>query len=225
MTSIVAIGARAQFLRYLHKSLRYHGHTVTPSPPGEMALRTVASTDPDVILLDWMSADRSAMGQLEQLRAWTAVPVVVLSDDDEVSAMVTAFDHGAYDYLTKPCSINELAARVRAAQRRRVRCRIPSSAVETASFSVDVNARNVTRDGRDVRLTATEWKVLEVLVRNLGTTVSGRTLLCAVWGPAYLNEVHYVRIYLHRLRQKLERDPDHPRHLLTQSRRGYRFEL
>ncbi|WP_368680729.1 winged helix-turn-helix domain-containing protein (plasmid) [Rhodococcus opacus] len=225
MSTIVAIGAKSEFLRYLQESLGDLGHTLVMSAPGENARRAVAAQHPEVILLDWMSVDRAAMGQLEQLRAWTEAPVVVLSDDDEVSAMVMAFDHGAYDYMVKPCAIDELAARVRAAQRRRAPRRTRSHVVETASFSVDLGTRSVTKDGREVRLTATEWKLLEVLVRQRGVTVSWRNLLCAAWGPTYANEVHYVRIYLHRLRQKLERDPYRPRHLLTQSRRGYRFEL
>ncbi|MDH6292255.1 winged helix-turn-helix domain-containing protein [Rhodococcus opacus] len=95
--------------------------------------------------------------------------------------------------------------------------------IDAASFSVDIGAQTVTRDGQRVALTATEWKLLEVLLRHRGATVSSRTLLCAVWGPAYTHEAHYVRIYLHRLRQKLERDPNHPRHLVTQARKGYRF--
>ena len=219
----MAIGARSEFLRYLHQALGHHGHNLATSVPGDHAVRAVTSLHPDVILLDWSSTDRIALGQLEQLRAWTRAPVVVLSDNDEVGAMVDAFDHGAYDYTTKPCAISELAARLHAAYRRRTPRPPVDPVIDAASFSVDIGAQTVTRDGQRVALTATEWKLLEVLLRHRGTTVSSRTLLCAVWGPAYTHEAHYVRIYLHRLRQKLERDPNHPRHLVTQARKGYRF--
>ncbi|TQC44350.1 DNA-binding response regulator [Rhodococcus sp. WS4] len=142
----------------------------------------VASLHPDVILLDWSSTDRIALEQLEQLRAWTRAPVVVLSDNDEVGAMVDGFDHGAYDYMTKPCAISELAARLHAARlhaapRRRTPRPPVDPVIDAASFSVDIGAQTVTRDGQRVALTATEWKLLEVLRTTCAyiCTASGRS--------------------------------------------------
>jgi two-component system KDP operon response regulator KdpE len=183
----------------------------------------VTSPHPDVILLELEFHRPNRIGPARTIASLDPGAGRCSLHNNEVGAMVDAFDHGAYDYVTKPCVISELAARLHAAYRRRTPRPPVDPVIDAASFSVDIGAQIVTRDGQRVALTATEWKVLEVLLRRRGTTVSARTLLCAVWGPAYTHEAHYVRIYPHRLRQKLERYPNHPRHLVTQARKGYRF--
>jgi two-component system KDP operon response regulator KdpE len=136
---------------------------------------------------------------------------------------VDALDAGADDYVTKPFGMDELLARLRAAVRR-AQPAAESAVVETETFSVDLAAKKVHRDGADVRLTPTEWHILEVLVRNAGKLISQQQLLREVWGPSYEQETNYLRVYLAQLRRKLERDPSHPRHLITEPGMGYRFE-
>jgi two-component system KDP operon response regulator KdpE len=149
--------------------------------------------------------------------------VIVLSARHQEQAKVQALDAGADDYVTKPFGMDELLARVRAALRRAVPA-VEEPVVRTDAFTVDLVAKRVTRDGADVRLTPTEWHVLEVLVRNPGKLVPHRQLLQEVWGPRYESETNYLRVYLAQLRAKLEPDPARPRHLLTEPGMGYRFQ-
>jgi len=159
---------------------------------------------------------------VEGLRGWSAVPVIVLSARDQEQSKVRALDAGADDYVTKPFGMDELLARVRAALRRG--SPVPQEpVVTTEAFTIDLAARRVTRDGANVRLTPTEWHLLEVLVRNAGKLVPHRQLLQEVWGPKYESETNYLRVYLAQLRAKLEPDPARPRHLLTEPGMGYRF--
>ena len=162
---------------------------------------------------------------LEGIRGWSAVPVIVLSARSTSGEKVQALDAGADDYVTKPFGMAELVARVRAAVRRGT----PSingaqESVVTADFTVDLDGTRVLRDGHQVRLTPTEWSLLEILVRQQGRLVTSRQLLIDVWGPAYETETHYLRVYLAQLRRKLEPDPAHPKYLLTEFRVGYRFQ-
>jgi two-component system KDP operon response regulator KdpE len=159
---------------------------------------------------------------VEGIRGWSPVPVIVLSARHLEQAKVRALDAGADDYVTKPFGMDELLARIRAALRRGT----PASqepVVTTETFTIDLAARRVTRDGADVRLTPTEWHLLEVLVRNAGKLVSQRQLLHEVWGPTYESETNYLRVYLAQLRAKLEPDPSRPRYLITEPGMGYRF--
>jgi two-component system KDP operon response regulator KdpE len=160
------------------------------------------------------------------LRGWTGAPVIVLSARDHQAQKVAALDAGADDYVTKPFGMDELLARVRAAVRRgNAAAGTEEPVVEAAAFTVDLAARRVWRDGAEVRLTPTEWSVLEVLVRHRGRLVDRRSLLKEVWGPAYSSETNYLRVYLAQLRRKLEPDPARPQHLITEPGVGYRFEL
>jgi two-component system KDP operon response regulator KdpE len=154
------------------------------------------------------------------------VPVIVLSARHTSDEKVEALDAGADDYVTKPFGMDELLARLRAAVRRAQPAGPEDdvSTVETGSFTVDLAAKKVNRDGADVRLTPTEWHLLEVLVRNTGRLVSQKQLLQEVWGPAYGTEANYLRVYMAQLRRKLETDPSHPRHFVTEPGMGYRFE-
>jgi two-component system, OmpR family, KDP operon response regulator KdpE len=159
---------------------------------------------------------------IKGVRGWTSTPIIVLSAWGQESAKVAALDAGADDYVTKPFGMDELLARLRAAVRRASPAP-DEPVVTTPDFTVDLADKRVTRDGGDVRLTPTEWQLLEVLVRNADRLVTQRQLLQEVWGPEYQTEGNYLRVYVAQLRRKLEPDPSRPRHLLTEPGMGYRF--
>ncbi len=202
-------------------ALRAEGHEVLLAADGRSALQAAAEDQPDLLVLDLGLPDLSGVEVLRQLRTWSALPVVVLSARDGSRDMVEALDLGADDYVTKPFGTDELFARIRAASRR-AGSDLP--VVEAGALTIDVPARRVTRNGAVVRLTPTEWSLLEVLVRHAGRLVSQRDLLHEVWGPSYGKETNYLRVYVAGLRKKLEDDPAAPRHLLTEAGLGYRFQ-
>jgi two-component system KDP operon response regulator KdpE len=191
-------------------------------------LTEAARAHPAVIVLDLGLPDLDGIEVLAGIRGWSAVPVIVLSARSTSGEKVAALDAGADDYVTKPFGMDELLARIRAAVRRAT----PSSAAGTAAvdlvttddFVVDLAAHRVSRGEDVIRLTPTEWSLLEQLVRQPGKLVPQKQLLSEVWGPAYEHETHYLRVYLAQLRRKLEPDPAHPRYLITESGVGYRFE-
>jgi two-component system KDP operon response regulator KdpE len=205
--------------------LRARGYDVDLAAGGREALAMAADTHPDVVLLDLGLPDLDGVAVIEGLRGWSQIPVIVLSARHDSDDKVLALDAGADDYVTKPFGMAELLARLRAAVRRR-----PGDDVEidpvvvTDAFTVDLVRKKVLRDGAEVRLTPTEWGMLEVLVRAGGRLVPQRQLLQEVWGPAYRTETHYLRVYAAQLRRKLERDPARPQHILTEPGMGYRFE-
>ena len=202
-------------------ALRAEGHEVLLAADGRSALQAAAEDQPDLLVLDLGLPDLSGVEVLRQLRTWSALPVVVLSARDGSRDKVEALDLGADDYVTKPFGTDELFARIRAASRR-AGSDLP--VVKAGALTIDVPARRVTRDGAVVRLTPTEWSLLEVLVRHAGRLVSQRDLLHEVWGPSYGKETNYLRVYVAGLRKKLEDDPAAPRHLLTEAGMGYRFQ-
>ena len=211
--------------RALAITLRASGWEVTTADDGAGALAAAAEHLPDVVLLDLGLPDISGIDVLTALRAWSRVPVVVLSARQHGEDKVEALDAGADDYVTKPFAMNELLARLRAAVRRSVAPADGEAAVVVAGdLSIDLARRRVHRAGTEVRLTPTEWAMLEVLVRNRGRLVPRRQLLQEVWGPAYGDETNYLRVYSAQLRRKLEDDPAAPRHIITQPGMGYVFE-
>jgi len=212
--------------RALAITLRASGWDVTTAADGAGALAAAAEHLPDVVLLDLGLPDLSGIEVLTALRAWTRVPVVVLSARQHGEDKVEALDAGADDYVTKPFAMNELLARLRAAVRRSVAPADGEPAVVVAGdLRIDLARRRVQRAGAEVRLTPTEWAMLEVLVRNRGRLVPRRQLLQEVWGPAYGDETNYLRVYSAQLRRKLEDDPAAPRHIVTQPGMGYVFEV
>ena len=223
MSRLLLIDDEAPFVRALGVSLRALGYDVDAAPTGATGLAKAAATNPDIIVLDLGLPDMDGLEVLRGLRAWTTVPVIVLSARHQDGAKVAALDGGADDYVTKPFSMSELLARIRAALRRRTTTSPGESAIDTDSFRVDLAAKQVTIDGTPVRLTPTEWHVLEVLVRNQGKLVSQKQLLQEVWGPGYGTETEYLRVYLAALRRKLEPVPSQPRHFITEPGMGYRF--
>jgi two-component system, OmpR family, KDP operon response regulator KdpE len=205
-------------------TLRASGWDVVTAGDGATAISSAASRAPDVVLLDLGLPDMSGLDVIAAIRGWSRVPIVVLSARQHGEDKVDALDAGADDYVTKPFAMNELLARLRAAVRRAAPAGELDEAVVTAgSLIVDLARARVLRDGVEVRLTPTEWAMLEVLVRNRGRLVGRRQLLQEVWGPGYSDETHYLRVYSAQLRRKLEDDPSHPRHLLTETGMGYRF--
>ena len=210
--------------RALQINLRSRGFDVATAATGAEALRLAADFRPDVVLLDLGLPDLDGMEVLAGIRGWSPVPVVVLSARGTSQEKVAALDAGADDYVTKPFSMDELLARLRVAQRRAMPAADAVPLVSTPDFDIDLAAKKVTRGGGDVRLTPTEWAILETLVRNGGQLVSQTQLLTEVWGPSYQKETNYLRVYLAHLRRRLEPDPAHPRYFVTQPGMGYRFE-
>ena len=223
MTRVLVVDDEPQILRALSINLRARGYEVDLARNGEEALRLAAHRHPEVVILDLGLPDIDGIEVIEGLRGWSSVPIIVLSVREREADRVAALDAGADDYVSKPFGMDELMARLRAALRR-TSPTDEEAVVETADFTVDLGARRVIRQGVEVRLTATEWHILEVLVRNPGRLVSQRQLLQEVWGPKYERETHYLRVYVAQIRRKLEPNPREPRYFLTAARMGYRFD-
>ena len=222
MTKVLVVDDEPQIVRALVTNLKVRGYEVDAAATGEDAVELAATGHPDLLIVDLGLPGISGVQVIEAVRGWSAVPIIVLSVRDAESEKVRALDAGADDYVTKPFGIEELLARVRAATRRGA----PSPdvpAVVTENFVVDLAAREV-RDGNGtVRLTPTEWHVLETLARHHDKLVTQRELLQQVWGPGYETETNYLRVYMAQLRRKLEPDPSHPRSLITEAGIGYRL--
>ncbi|MEU9350690.1 response regulator [Streptomyces griseoloalbus] len=225
MTRVLVVDDDPAIVRALVINLKARSYEVDAAHDGAAALRTAAARHPDVVVLDLGLPDMDGVEVIRELRGWTRVPILVLSARHASDEKVLALDAGADDYVTKPFGMDELLARLRAAVRR---AEPPGDGgdvvVETDGFTVDLAAKKVNRGGKDVRLTPTEWHLLEVLVRNGGRLVAQKQLLREVWGPSYGTETNYLRVYMAQLRRKLEADPSHPKHLITEPGMGYRFE-
>jgi len=225
VTRVLVVDDEPQILRALRINLSARGYDVATAVDGASALRAAAERQPEVVVLDLGLPDMDGTEVLAGIRGWSKVPVIVLSARTDSADKVDALDAGADDYVTKPFGMDELLARLRAAVRRGAAAtESDQPVVETASFTVDLAAKTVVRDGAEVHLTPTEWGMLEVLVRHRGKLVGQKALLQEVWGPAYATETHYLRVYLAQLRRKLEPEPVRPRHLLTEAGMGYRFQ-
>jgi two-component system KDP operon response regulator KdpE len=222
VTRVLVVDDEPQILRALGINLRARGYEVDLAPDGERALDLAARHHPDVVVLDLGLPGIDGVEVIRGLRGWSTTPIVVLSVRDAEADKVAALDAGADDYVTKPFGMDELMARLRAALRRAA----PSEqepVVETADFAIDLAAKQVRRNGTEVRLTPTEWHLVEVLVRNPGKLVSQQQLLHEVWGPQYSDETAYLRVHMANLRRKLEPEPSQPRYFLTEPGMGYRF--
>jgi two-component system, OmpR family, KDP operon response regulator KdpE len=209
--------------RALAMNLKARGYDPAVATSGGEALRAAVDRHPDAILLDLGLPDMDGTDVITGIRGWSSVPIIVLSARQSSADKVDALDAGADDYVTKPFAIDELLARLRAALRRLTPPEETAAIVTTAAFTVDLAARQVTRGSEPVRLTPTEWAILDILVRHRGRLVSQQELLRAVWGPQYVQERHYLRVYLGQLRRKLEPDPSRPQYLITEPGMGYRF--
>jgi two-component system KDP operon response regulator KdpE len=211
-----------QMLRAVRITLTARGYDVVTASDGRAAIDAAVSTHPDLIVLDLGMPGLTGIEVIQAVRGWSQVPILVVSGRSESWDKVEALDAGADDYVTKPFSVDELLARIRALLRR-----LPASPDEPVivlgDVTVDLAAHVVTRRGAPVRLTPTEWRLLEVLLRNHDKLITRETLLTEVWGPQYTTDTGYLRLYMAQLRKKLEPEPSKPRYLLTESGMGYRF--
>ncbi len=222
--TILVIDDEIQIRRFLRISLEANGYVVIETATGQDGINGVAQRRPDLVILDLGLPDMDGLDVLRRLREWTAVPVIVLSVRDSDRIKVAALDAGADDYLTKPFSPEELMARLRVMQRR-VGAAQESPVFTTGKLKVDLNRRVVTVNEEIVKLTPTEYALLRYLVRNAGKVVTHRQILREVWGPEYMDETHYLRVYFAQLRQKIEDDSSIPRLILTEPGVGYRLTI
>jgi len=223
VTRVLVVDDEPQIVRGLRTNLRARGYDVVTAPDGEEALATAARERPDVAIVDLGLPGIDGVDVIEGIRAWSRMPILVLSARDQEPDKVRALDAGADDYVTKPFGMDELLARLRAAERR-LNPMNEAPEVVTGAFTVDLAAARVRTADGEVRLTPTEWHVVEILVRNPRKLVTQRQLLHEVWGPQYHDETNYLRVYMAQIRRKLEPDPARPRFFITEPGMGYRFE-
>ncbi|HEX5050399.1 MAG TPA: response regulator [Planctomycetota bacterium] len=222
---VLVVEDEVHMQRFLRATLLANGYLVTEATTGELALLHATRRAPDVVVLDLGLPDIDGFEVMQRLRAFTKVPIVVLSARGHEADKVRALDAGADDYLTKPFGVGELLARLRAALRRAIVVKMGGgeTVFEHGDLRVDLGARQVLLAGQEVRLTPIEWKMLTVLVANAGRVVTHQQLLQEVWGPQCVEETHYLRVYMSQMRRKLEPDPARPRCLLTEPGVGYRL--
>jgi two-component system KDP operon response regulator KdpE len=224
VSTVLVVDDDPALVRALTINLRARGYDVHAAATGAGALQLAAAHPPDAVVLDLGLPDLDGTEVIAGLRGWTDVPILVLSAREQSREKVAALDAGADDYVVKPFGMDELLARLRAAIRRGSATPAQPT-IATDTFTIDLGAGRVTAaDGSDIRLTPTEWHLLEVLARHPGRVVDHGRLLTEVWGPAYRDQTNYLRVYMATLRRKLEADAAQPRHLLTEAGRGYRFE-
>ncbi len=225
MTRVLVVDDDPRLQRTLTIALRAHGNEVVTASDGRTAVQAAVEDAPDVVILDLGLPDLDGTEVLRRIHAVSPVPVIVLSARHESDDKIEALDLGAHDYVTKPFGVEELLARIRAATRHRGDSGRGLGAVTTGHFTLDFAERRATVAGVETRLTPTEWRLLEALCRDPGHLVSQQDLLRSVWGPSYGRESNYLRVYANQLRRKLEPDPAHPRHIVTEPGLGYRFQL
>ncbi len=224
MPRVLVVDDEPQILRALRINLRVRHYEVHTAGTGAQALELAARHPPDLVILDLGLPDLDGVEVIGGLRGWTDAPIIVLSGRADSTDKVQALDAGADDYVTKPFGMDELLARMRAVSRR-AGSDGDAPQVRLAGLTVDLAAKRVTTgDGSDIRLTPTEWHLLEVLLRSPGKLLSQQQLLSAVWGPGYADAAGNLRLYMTQLRRKLEPDPARPRWLLTEPGMGYRFQ-
>jgi len=215
-----------QFLRALRITLGARGYEVLLARDGQHALEMAIDHKPDIILLDLGMPRLDGVQVIEAVRGWAAAPILVISGRSGSAEKVEALDAGADDYVTKPFSMDELLARIPVLTRRIGQDEVDEEPIVAfGSVWVDLAAHTVTRDGANVRLTPTEWRVLELLIRNEGRLVTRQTMLSQVWGSAHVTDTGYLRLYISQLRKKLEPEPSRPRYLITDAGMGYRLVL
>ncbi|MGF6469947.1 response regulator [Paraburkholderia youngii] len=224
IATVLLIEGDRNLRRYVRTSLESAAMRVLNADTGQQGIAITASARPDLVIVDPGLETLGGLDVIRQLRGWSDVPIIVLSEQAGDQKKVTALDAGADDYLTKPFSIAELEARIRALLRRYNRCVVAQSAsVSFGSITVDLSARTVRCGHEHVHLTPVEYRLLVALVRHAGLVMTHCELLQEVWGPAHAQSLHYLRIYMAHLRQKLERDPAKPEHLVTETGIGYRL--
>jgi two-component system, OmpR family, KDP operon response regulator KdpE len=223
---ILLIEDEPQMRRFLRAALSSHEYRLVEAATGKEGLAQAAGRNPDIILLDLGLPDTDGLDVTRQLREWTTTPIIVLSARGREQDKVAALDLGADDYLTKPFGVEELLARIRVAVRHTALASGAASepVVQIDELRVDLAQRQVFRDGTEVHLTPTEYKLLAILIRHAGKLLTHRQLLRDVWGANFISQTHYLRVYVMQLRHKIERDPTRPRLLMSEPGVGYRFK-
>lgn len=220
----LVIDDEIQIRRLLKISLEASGYRVYEAATGEAGLAEAAQRRPDIVILDLGLPDMDGVSVLKRLREWSNVPVVILSVRDRDDEKIAALDNGADDYLTKPFSTGELLARLRVAQRH-AQPPLEEAVFRSEHLEVDLTSRTVKVNGKQIKLTATEYALLQLFVRHAGKVLTHRQILKEVWGPNYVEQTHYLRVYMTHLREKLEKNPSAPELLVTESGVGYRLTV
>jgi two-component system KDP operon response regulator KdpE len=226
VANVLIIEDEKQIRRFVRAALEEENCQVTEAQTIAQGLIEAGQSKPDLIILDLGLPDGDGLALIRDLRSWSDVPVLILSARTQEIEKIAALDAGADDYLSKPFNVGELRARVRAMLRRRARTGEQTSPlVEFGAISVDLSRRLVTRQSQPVHLTPLEYRLLSALLSQPGKVLTQRNLLHNIWGPTYIDSSHYLRVYVGHLRQKLEDDPAQPKHFLTETGVGYRFQL
>jgi two-component system KDP operon response regulator KdpE len=222
---VLVIEDEKQIRRFVRAALEEEGCQVAEAETMAHGLIEAGSRKPDLLILDLGLPDGNGIDLIRDLRGWSDVPVLILSARSQENDKIDALDAGADDYLTKPFSVGELQARVRALLRRRSRSgEAASPVIEFGTVVVDLSRRTVSRAGEAIHLTPLEYRLLSALLAHPGKVLTQRNLLREIWGPSYIESSHYLRVYVGHLRQKLEDDPAQPKHILTETGVGYRFQ-
>jgi two-component system KDP operon response regulator KdpE len=221
--TVLVVDDEPQIRRFLRTSLIVHGYDVVEASSGHEALRCLTSDHVDLVVLDLGLPDVDGIEVLRTVRGWSTVPVFVLSVRDREADKVRALESGADDYITKPFGMAEFIARVRGTLRRRLREQVPQPVFTVGDLEVDLARRMVRRGGSEIRLSPKQYHLLQVLVLNAGKVVTHQQLLREVWGRAHTEDVHYLRIFVRKLRTRLETDPTRPRYIHTELGVGYRL--
>ena len=221
--TILVVEDEAEIRRFVRAALSAEDYRVVESSTGRRGAIDAGTHKPDLAIVDLGLPDIDGIEVIRRIREWSPMPIIVLSARVQERAKIAALDGGADDYVTKPFGIGELLARVRAALRHVVRTRAGTTLLALGNSIVDLERRQASRDGVDVRLTPIEFRLLAALAKHLGMVVTHRQLLTEVWGPTHAADTHYLRIYMKQLRDKFELDPIRPRHFLTETGVGYRL--
>lgn len=220
---ILVVDDEPQIRRFLRPALAAAGYDVIEAENGADAIKAAATSAPDVIILDLGLPDMDGKDVIANLRGWSTLPIIILSARDRETEKIAALDLGADDYIEKPFGIGELTARIRTAMRHVGKSESLPSSIEADGLSIDTQRRIVARDGASIKLTPKEYDLLTLLANHAGRVVTHRTLLTSVWGPAHGEDLHYLRVFIGQLRQKVERDAAQPKIIQTESGVGYRF--
>jgi two-component system KDP operon response regulator KdpE len=222
---VLVVDDEAQIRRFLRAGLELDGYTVMEAENGQEGLRTVTMRSIDLVILDLAMPDMDGSDVLERLRSWSNVPVIVLSVRSSEDEKVRLLELGADDYVVKPFGMAELLARAKAALRRHSRGDGGASTITIEHLAIDFAARRVTANGKRLSLTPKEYRLLQILAQHAGKVVTHQSLLTEVWGQWHVHDTHYLRIFVRKLRQKIETDPTKPRILLTELGVGYRLAI
>ncbi|WAR43213.1 response regulator [Methylomonas rapida] len=224
---IIIVEDELAIRQFLRTALRLQGYTVFEAETGQRGLVEANIRKPDLLILDLGLPDMDGIEVIKAIRAWSTLPIIVLSARSQERQKVDALDLGADDYLTKPFGVEELIARIRVALRHanRKEQSLDNDVLVTGGLKVDLSKRLVSVDGREIALTPIQYRLLAVLAKNAGKVMTHRQIMKEVWGPSYVDNVHYVRMYMSQLRHKLETDPAKPQYLVTESGLGYRLKI